>query len=100
MNERYGYMVIAGSRVFFLETDAKRKSKNVIDSLIRKIGEYRNFCEDTINRCLADEATRKDIAYRTSACKCVDTQDGWFDITGDTFHLPFEASDDKLIFLN
>lgn len=105
VNSRNGFAVETGKHIFFIESDKTTRCKSVVDTFIKSICDYRGFCEDLKNRCLADEHTRKDIQNRmmsaTYELRQCDNGTQYHSLNGDNFIMNFPMNDcEELVFLN
>jgi hypothetical protein len=57
----HGYYLTAGNKGFFYQTQATRKTKNVVSDFIWKMGIYKNFTNQQIEHIIADRDSYKDI---------------------------------------
>lgn len=65
---KQGYSVITGSQLYFMPTDATRKTKIVVNEFIERMGQAKGLCDDLIERCKADADCFKLMQFKMSPC--------------------------------
>ena len=95
--KKYGFLMEAGTKAFFLETTATKRTAGVIKKLIDEIGKAYNRPAEVIEAAKNDPATLADFKRRTNRATLegitTENEYKYFRFVGDNFNIAYPPED-------